>query len=245
MTNYIQTVSAKAVVFSNPTQDQISREDIAFALSGIMRFNAQIRYPWSVLHHLLLCEQIAIAYLNSNHPANEELRDHLGNVVLYFEGEHEAKRHIPGLMLHDAHEAYTGDLSTPFKLEVGIDLIKSIEAKLDRAIYQKFNVIQPVGNAHNWLKKVDELSLRIEANAMRSELNGTTGWHFFSLEKPHKNMLDLCWAVINEHQTNWDPEKRLAMATNFLDRLEYYQRLNQDVPITSPMKKKGESALTY
>lgn len=239
MTNYLQTISAKTVVFSNPAQDQISEEDIAFALSGIMRFNGQIRQPWSVLHHLFLCEQIATAYIDEMHPANEELLDHLGEISLYFDDKHEVSRHIPSLMLHDAHEAYTGDLSTPFKREVGIDLIKSIEEKLDIAIYQKFNVSQSVGDALRWLKKIDELSLRIEANVMRPELKGAKGWQFFSLEKPHENMLDLCRFVINEHQTNWAPEKRLDMAMNFLDRISAYKRVEQEEAAASRRMNKS------
>lgn len=84
-----------------------SLEDIALALSRIPRFGGHCRTPWTVLNHSLVCERIA--------------RD-MG-----------VSRYARlACLLHDAHEAITGDVPSPLK----VPQIKVLQGKLDDRIYR-------------------------------------------------------------------------------------------------------------
>jgi hypothetical protein len=80
-----------------PRVGHIRLADIAHALSQINRFNGHASRPYSVAEHSLLVADI--------------VRDVL-------KGKAEAQ--LCALM-HDAHEAYCGDMATPLKDEIGAD----------------------------------------------------------------------------------------------------------------------------
>lgn len=109
MSNFIITRSGLEVNAQNPTSYMISIEDIAFSLARIRRFNGHTDANCSVALHSVIV----------SHNVPDEL-------ALY------------GL-LHDAHEAYTGDISTPFKNRIN----RAIEDKFDDVIYPKFGLGLP------------------------------------------------------------------------------------------------------
>ena len=87
---WMQTVSGRALDLLTPTPDQIDLGDIAHALAHINRFSGHTLRPWSVAAHSRLV--MRIAGQRTDDP----------QILL-------------AALLHDAHEAYTGDLTSPMK----------------------------------------------------------------------------------------------------------------------------------
>lgn len=86
MTPFLRTASGRDLILARP--DTVDIEDIAAHLSKINRFNGATREPYSVAQHSVLVARI-----------------------LALAG-HDAATQLWGL-LHDAHEAYLGDMATP------------------------------------------------------------------------------------------------------------------------------------
>jgi len=88
--SWMQTYTGEQFWFEHLVGNEIVIEDIAHALSNICRFGGHTREFYSVLDHSLL-------------------------VTRYLERAG-ASSYVQMLgLLHDAHEAYTGDIPTPFK----------------------------------------------------------------------------------------------------------------------------------
>jgi len=75
--------------------NEIDIHDVAWHLAQINRFTGACKRPYSVAEHSLLCADLAKR--DDNGPAVQLL-----------------------CLLHDAHEAYTGDMSSPMKNVVGL-----------------------------------------------------------------------------------------------------------------------------
>ena len=113
---WTQTYSGRKVRLDEPTPDMIDMGDIAHHLALLNRFVGATRQPYSVAEHSLhVCD-----YLIELYPDDREL-------ALY------------GL-LHDAHEAYLGELISPAKwqmrAEAGVDAYEALAERLDKAIFQ-------------------------------------------------------------------------------------------------------------
>ncbi len=87
MTPHVQTHSGRMVPLNAPTVDHIHLPDIARALARLPRFNGHTLRPWSVADHSLLVLEL----VGTDAPAETRL----------------------AALLHDAHEAYLGDITTP------------------------------------------------------------------------------------------------------------------------------------
>lgn len=108
-----QTYSGHKFDILNPDRDAIVIEDIAHSLALINRFNGHTKWPYSVAQHSVLVSQLV--------PEQYALH---------------------GLM-HDAAEAYLGDIPKPWKSYVsigGLD-IGDIEADIDDAIHDRFGLL--------------------------------------------------------------------------------------------------------
>lgn len=149
MLNPILTRSGLLVDLADPQPASIRLTDIALALSRAPRFGGHTTRTWSVADHSLLVLQL--------------LREELGEAA------------TPDLqlaaVLHDAREAYTGDLVTPLQWELGrrspsspsaSALLQEIQADLDRAIAHAFT-FHPSLFLHEAVKRADLLALAIEA----------------------------------------------------------------------------------
>lgn len=110
----VLTASGQYVNILAPTEDEIDIYDIAHALANITRFNGHTTVPYTVAEHSLRCSALlkALGYT----PASQ----------------------LAGL-LHDATEAYIGDVATPLKQL--LPEFKAIEKNLEKVIEKKFNVI--------------------------------------------------------------------------------------------------------
>lgn len=126
----------------------INFEAMFWTLSGVNRFNGSIEDHWSVSHHLLLCDRIAIR-LNYS----PEMRLHL--------------------IVHDLHESWLGDVPTPVKELFGRFTIEQAERAVDKVIYQAIGIEGlevPIGPVKKEVKDVDTLSLINEAEFFEIDL---------------------------------------------------------------------------
>ena len=125
----IQTFSGKYINILDPQPQDFTIEDIAHHLSMLCRFNGASKYFYSVAEH---------SYLVSHH-----IKDDLKAAAL----------------LHDAAEAYVGDLISPLKSL--LPEFKAIEDKIQSAIYNKFGIELSEADEHE-IKTVDVMMLATE-----------------------------------------------------------------------------------
>lgn len=92
---YILTRSGRQFHYDHPTVDSVHIDDVAHALAHVNRFTGHTRYAFSVAQHC-----VAVSHML-------EAQGHPLDIVM------------AGL-LHDAHEAYFGDVATPLKRFLGI-----------------------------------------------------------------------------------------------------------------------------
>ena len=124
---FMQTFTARTIDLKNPDPDQIDIMDIAHGLSHVCRFAGQAKFFYSVAQH-------------SVHVAEMCLDQHA----------------LVGL-LHDATEAYLGDVPSPVK-HLCPDY-KRLEKKLWGAIAEKFDLPKTIPKA---VKDVDLRMLATE-----------------------------------------------------------------------------------
>jgi len=135
--------SGKLFNLLDPDPELICREEIARVLAHTPRFQGRARFSfgraWTVLDHLMLCGQLY----------RRDFHDQLDPVVDF---------HI---LVHDAHEAYTGDISRPLKEQVPVTL-GNIEDALDHAIYRHFGMFRPAETKQKVVKRYDEQAFSTE-----------------------------------------------------------------------------------
>jgi len=113
----------------DPLETEIQLEDIAHGLSHLCRFTGHTRWFYSVAQHSVVVSRLCPAPL-----------------ALY------------GL-LHDAAEAYLGDVARPIKHTVAFEQYRAAEARLQALIYRRFGLdpIEPPA-----VKEADMLALHVE-----------------------------------------------------------------------------------
>ena len=134
---HIRTITGHDIDVRFPHNGDISAEDIAHALSQLNRFCGHARRPYSVAEHSLLVCEIAERELGL---------DVHGRLAA---------------LLHDAHEAYCGDLHTPGKRAVGTAW-HDFEGRLMVAIRRKFGLIVAAGFNGPQIHQADLMALAIE-----------------------------------------------------------------------------------
>ncbi|HCR3554408.1 TPA: HD family hydrolase [Morganella morganii] len=106
--SYIATSTGKHIDFTNITPDQICIEDIARGTSNICRFAGQLENFYSVAQHSVYVSQIV--------PPEYALE----------------------ALLHDATEAYMGDIASPLKAM--LPDYKAVEKRIEAVIREKFGL---------------------------------------------------------------------------------------------------------
>lgn len=127
MDPWIVTHSGKQFDFHNPTPDMVCIEDIAHALSMSCRFGGHTRYHYSVAQHSV-------------------------NVARFVPDEHKLVA-----LLHDATEAYIGDMVSPLK--VIMPEFKRKEEEIWEVIAARFSLPFYMDPS---IKKADTMMLKIE-----------------------------------------------------------------------------------
>lgn len=113
-----------------------SLSDIALGLGRMPRFGGQTTRAWSVLLHSLVCSEIALETNMSE------------RVQLY-------------ALMHDAHEAVTADVPTPWKP----DTLGMWQSNLDVRLYDSLGIGQPTPTEKSFVTYIDAWALRAEATA--------------------------------------------------------------------------------
>jgi hypothetical protein len=106
----MQTFSRKSFDFDE-REPEVCLEDIARALSLIPRFGGHTAYHYSVAQHSLLVAK-EVAARRPDEPG------------VYAYG-----------LLHDAHEAYVGDIITPLKEYLDTGRLRELTDRIDRAVH--------------------------------------------------------------------------------------------------------------
>lgn len=110
---FIQTYSGKRFDLDNPMPEQVDINDIAHALSLIIRYTGHVKEPYSVASHCILVSRI--------------LEDVGFDAQTVYAG-----------LLHDASEAYIQDISSPLKAM--LKDYKAIEAEVADAVYEALDL---------------------------------------------------------------------------------------------------------
>lgn len=149
---WIETASGVAFPVVDIQPDLIDIEDIAHALSLTCRFAGHCKRFYSVAEHTVA------VYRTMN-------------------GMGASKNAMRCALLHDASEAYLGDVTRPLK--AALPEYRKIEHRLQEAIYEAFGAI-PTEDERSLIKCVDNMVLRKEAK----ELMFSAGhmWDFGDIE---------------------------------------------------------------
>ena len=114
--------------------------DIAKSLSKQCRFNGHTTEFYSVAQHSV---ELLKYYLDENEEEHEIIRNGGPDIYGFLQK-------AMTVLLHDASEAYIGDMTSPLKILMPD--FKKIEYNIDMAIADKFNTIFP---HPPWLKTLD------------------------------------------------------------------------------------------
>lgn len=140
LNNTIKTYAGHYFDLVNPTPESVDIVSIANALSKVCRFGGHTPKFYSVAEHLLHCVDVA-----SQHG---------------IEG-----KALQAVILHDAAEAYIGDVVKPLK--VLLPEFAVIEARIEAVIGQRFRV--SFEEHHETIKRFDRMMLKTEKQQMWPE----------------------------------------------------------------------------
>jgi len=152
----LETYTGKYVDLLNPQPETICLADIAVGLANTPRFAGQVSRFYSVAEHSV---RVSAAIVGGG------------------------RWSLSGLF-HDAHEAYTGDITAPMKQVLDLaapGIIKDLQRRLDAAIVKAFDLDIRHFKA-DWLKRVDDLVMFREAAGLKyshgiGEHWGNTEYH--------------------------------------------------------------------
>jgi len=146
MGDWIQTYTNVEFDIFNATENDVLIIDIAHALSNICRFGGHCKEFYSVAQHSI----------------------HVSQLV-----QPKYKLHA---LLHDASEAYLGDIPRPIKHSHEFKFYRGIEKNISSIIYKKYKLPEEL---HSTITNADTQMLMLEANTLMPTI---TNWTFFSKE---------------------------------------------------------------
>lgn len=152
MNPWILTASGRAFDLVEPTAAMVDPVDIAHSLSRQCRWKGHTRLFLSVAEH---CVRVA------------EL---VGSIVSFLDDlptSERARTLTLAALLHDAHEAFVGDIATPVKTLLGPEWA-ALEARVDGAIGARFS-IDPSLMRDGLIKQADAILLATEARDLMPE----------------------------------------------------------------------------
>lgn len=173
---WILSATGAEVDVRTPRVAHIRLADIAHALAQINRFNGHAIRPYSVAEHSLLVALIVGKALKGT-----------------------AEAQLCALM-HDAHEAYCGDMATPLKDEIGPDW-RYVEARWANVTRTAFD-LQDCWHQHAAIvKQADLIALATE----RRDLMPATGapWECLAGIQPIRQVLPTTDEADALHWTFW------------------------------------------
>lgn len=117
---------------------RVSLIDIVVHLGRTRRFGGFGSQEWTVLHHSML---VALLWQAAGYPVEK---------LVY-------------ALLHDAHEAYTGDIPRPVKRRMGT-AVHDLEGHIDQSIRGRVGLHMPTEADRKYIKLCDAAALLIEAH---------------------------------------------------------------------------------
>ena len=178
VTYWLQTFTGKRIDLINPTREMVDIEDIAHSLSMICRYNGHCRDFYSVAEHSVMVEAMGSQILLRREA--ERNSGKLSTVVVPLASPPRPTSEIVqqslALLLHDAAEAYIGDITTPLKrgLEsVGGDVvypqseakqskIEELERRWLLAIGEAFGLGERLADPSDVIRQADEKVMTVE-----------------------------------------------------------------------------------
>lgn len=133
----ILTATGRALDLADPRPGDVMPFDIAWALAQINRFTGHALRPYSVAEHSLLVVDVAERVLRLD------------------------AHGLLAALLHDAHEAYTGDQSTPAKQAIG-EAWSQFEGRVEYAVRTAFGIHTAAGLNRSDIKLADLIALATE-----------------------------------------------------------------------------------
>ena len=190
-TQWIETASGGRYYFERPDLSAVTLTDIAASLSKLCRFNGHCRRFYSVAEH-------------SIHVSREIERAGFRPAVQM------------AALMHDAHEAYLGDVATPLKAYFGA--YERLAAAADRAIAAALG-LPLIDNAAVRAIKAHDLNVLVAETAALMPTGGR-GWH---------------WplAIVHPASIRIEGLGPLAGEARFLDRFAQLRRLLDEASAAS------------
>jgi len=141
---YMETFTGKKLYILDPDPEDICIEDIAYSLAGTPRYRRHFKR--------------GVWYSVDEHSV------HVANVAANHKGPYQkTNEQILRALLHDASEAYTGDILTPWKNS--IPEIRQAERAIEHCIMAKYNL--PLDKP-DWLEAIDKRIVVDERRAIMS-----------------------------------------------------------------------------
>jgi hypothetical protein len=159
----IETVSGKLINITDPRAEDITLQDIAWALSRIPRFAGHTitETVYNVAQHSVYVAQLAEELMKSRE--DFALDEHVWDSVLNISQIGNVNEFLLKTLVHDAHEAYTGDIPSPVKRIPELrETFRLIESKLDHAIFMHFGFDELSEDERTVIKYCDKLAQAIE-----------------------------------------------------------------------------------
>lgn len=166
MTAWLQTHYGRAVDLEKPTVDQIEIDDIAFALSRICRFTGHVDGYTVAQHSVLVMQCFAEAPKKASAKVKARFRD-----VRFL------------ALLHDAHEAYVGDVSSP--LGSLLPDFKVVSRRLEAVVHERFSITKNL-QLHKLVRNAD---LSLLATERRDLMNDYQARPWFDLPSPREERI--------------------------------------------------------
>lgn len=132
MTTIVPTSGGLRFDLANPRPADVSLLDIARHLSSINRFNGA---TWPRVN--VACHSIRVA---------RSVQSHGPRLFLL-------------ALLHDAHEAYVGDITTPVRHVIGSTAIEDLTRRIDAAIYAAVGIDPPTAAEQAVIESADRAAL--------------------------------------------------------------------------------------
>lgn len=172
--SWIQTYSGRTFDLTAPTVAMVNLPDIAHALGHLCRFTGHTVMPYSVARHSLLVAALV--------PAELRLQ----------------------ALLHDAHEAYVGDISTPLKWEV--PEFRAVNDRVWRVVAAAFGIPEELDPA---VKLADRIMLMTERRDLLAPCDTRWAPEFEVIEPmPAEIGLDACKTF--GHVDAWQFQRAVA-----------------------------------
>jgi 5'-deoxynucleotidase YfbR-like HD superfamily hydrolase len=194
---WMLTATGTAFELGRPRADDVQLADIAHQLALINRFNGATTRPYSVAEHSLLVAEIFERHLGMNNPVAR----------------------LAALM-HDAHECYLGDITTPVKRHLGSGC-QVLEASLERAVQDRYGLRTAAAAYRQQIRDADLIARATE----RRDLMPPTHRHWPELD----GIEPVEWINLNDQaKFTWQDWRRTF--TDLFNELNFARALQMGRP---------------